>query len=56
MFLRMKGQRSPTKLFMFGGDWSDQENGGSWGNASSGVDFTRPTSGITDGVTHFLEI
>jgi hypothetical protein len=43
-------------LFMFGGDWSDQENGGSWGNASTGVDFTRPTAGITDGVRPILNV
>jgi hypothetical protein len=55
MFLRMRCPFTPTKLFMFGGNWSDQENGGSWGNASTGVDYTRPTAGITDGVS-FLNI
>jgi hypothetical protein len=50
----MFGRRPRAKLFLFGGNWSDQENGGSWGNSSSGVDYTRPTAGITDGVTFFL--
>ena len=50
MFRSTKGHR--IKLFLFGGNWSDQENGGSWGNASSGIDYTRPSAGITDGVSN----